>query len=599
MFELAHVKRQLFKHSLDLKAELLPKAWEKAVLRRACHSRDDAALSGFLQRFTAIPSEKQGIYVGMSDGAINELAQDCAKRCEMFLAMYKNSKLIRNSCDDLAVLKGAPPIKGNFSDAGAVARYLDAAAWRRILRTAYNKLAESMAIQLGVVHARNDLYVTNESVNRRIAQNDRNARSLNDTYLENEVGQVFSLAELAALSTSNKSIKRSELMIRLAGFDLLAQKNGHVGDFITLTCPSRMHAVHRKSGLFNDNYDKTTPKNANDYLCKLWAKVRAVWAKAAVQVYGFRMVEPHHDGCPHWHMVLFFVPSARRIVRRTLIKYGLKDSGHEAGAWKNRVKCMAVDFTKGGASAYLAKYIAKNIDGYKVGKDLLGNDALTSSQRVESWAATWKVRQFQQIGGAPVGVWRTLRKIKNLDLDAPQVLRTAHDAVNYATALHQLDGKQGALGKHGWLLFNEALGGAIMARKDRPVQLHKVWFDTVGKYGDTTGEKVRGVAANDHIAYSKVYEWKPASAAALQKKGVLSTAARHTPWIHVSNCNQSFSRGDWIDGQEAGDFEPEAWKRKRQAFAIASEARQKSEKAGFVDKAKYINDANYKKWVNQ
>ena len=229
MFELAYVKGQLFKHSLDYKADLLPKAWEKAVLRRACYSRDDAALSGFLQRISAIPSEQQGIYVGMSDGAINELAKDCAVRCEELVNLYKDSKLIRDACARLAQAKGAPPMVGKYGDAGAIARYLDAAAWRRILRTAYNKLAEGVAIQLGVVHARNNVYVTNESVNRRIAQNDRNARSLNDTYLENEAGQVFSLAELAALSTSNKSIKRSELMIRLAGFDLLAQKQGHMG----------------------------------------------------------------------------------------------------------------------------------------------------------------------------------------------------------------------------------------------------------------------------------------------------------------------------------------------------------------------------------
>jgi Bacteriophage replication gene A protein (GPA) len=587
MFELAHVKRELFKHSLDLKADTLPKAWEKAVMRRACYSRDDADLSGFLQRFSAIPSEQQGIYVGMTDGAINELAKDCAVRCEELVNLYKDAALIRAACARLAVAKGAPPIVGKFEDAGAIARYLDAAAWRRILRTAYNKLAESMAIQLGVVHAKNDLYVTNESVNRRTAQNDRNARSLNDTYLENEAGQVFSLAELSALSTSNKSIKRSELMIRLAGFDLLAQKSGHVGDFITLTCPSRMHAVHRTSGLFNENYDKTSPKQANDYLCKLWSQVRSVWAKAGVQVYGFRMVEPHHDGCPHWHMVLFFEPSARRIVRRTLIKYGLKDNGSEAGAWKNRVKCMAVDFDKGGASAYLAKYIAKNIDGYKVGKDLLGNDALTSSQRVEAWAATWKVRQFQQIGGAPVGVWRALRKVKNLSMDAPQCLRMAHDAVNYATALHQQEGKQGSLGKHGWLLFNEALGGAMLARKERPIQLHKVWFDTVGKYGDTTGNKIRGVAANDHIAHGVYFEWKPASAAALQKKGVEITTHRPAPWIHVSNCNPHQSAAQDSPAIYS-DFEPEQWQKNRIAFARRSAERQKSEND-------YINHSEHRR----
>ncbi|TBL64530.1 replication endonuclease, partial [Hafnia alvei] len=43
-------------------------------------------------------------------------------------------------------------------------------------------------------------------------------------------------------------------------------------------------------------------------------------------------------------------------------RYALKEDGDERGARKQRFECKHLN--KGGAVAYIAKYVSKNIDGY-------------------------------------------------------------------------------------------------------------------------------------------------------------------------------------------------------------------------------------------
>ncbi|WP_373747213.1 replication endonuclease [Neisseria dentiae] len=574
--------RALSEKCQAMPARLRRRAFEEWV---ACANADDQYgllsrqeadewLSGLAERFADLPPALRGIGLDASDEEICAAAEEAAREMAFYQRIgYGLEGLLKKAEEryglDAAVLAKKEP-------QGRLGRLKDDLFWRRQMRRFIARRQENALREVGEVSRKRGLYVSNEGLARRKSQKARNASLLAHMEMVNELGQEFTLEALSAVSVSNPAIRRAELMVRIRGFEEIARLKGHVGEFFTLTCPSKFHKMHH-FGKPNEKFNGATPREAVKYLNKIWARCRAEFHTKGINVYGFRVVEPHHDGTPHWHGLLFMEKAHRDEFRRIVAKYGCREDREELGLryfatekearaearrikarllaengsaptldkiqaglktearfwankyfkfWKQTKAAARVDFesinwARGSAAGYIAKYIAKNIDGKTHSGDSIGVDfesedllsAATTAERVDAWASLHGTRQFQQIGGVPVTVWRELRRIVPTDDDS--VLMRAQRAAD----------------RGDWAAFCRLLGGEVVKRADLPLALYKQAAEEgeVNRYGETPPPYTLGVYEKEtgEIKVGRVHTWT-------RKQNGGNAAA----WTRVNNCRK-------------------------------------------------------------
>lgn len=372
---------------------------------------------------------------------------------------------------------------GEDEIAPAVMRMFNEVWWRGRLRRIASAWREHLHIAVGSVSKRKHVYASKNCVTDWREQKRRTREFLKGLDLEDEDGNRISLIEKYDGSVANPAIRRCELMTRIRGFENICNELGYVGEFYTLTAPSKYHAT-TKAGYRNRKWNGASPSDTQSYLTGLWARIRAKLHREEIRIFGIRVAEPHHDGTPHWHMLMFMLPEDVERVRLIIRDYAWEEDRHELRsdkAKKARFHAEAIDPEKGSATGYVAKYISKNIDGYALDgetDDESGELLKETAPAVSAWAARWHIRQFQFIGGAPVTVYRELRRLADSE--------TAHGLSIEFAAVHD------AADAGDWAGYVNAQGGPFVRRDDLQVRTLYEPRAEFNQYGEET-VCIRGV----------------------------------------------------------------------------------------------------------
>lgn len=354
------------------------------------------------------------------------------------------------------------------------ARMSDARFWRRCIRVILLRERGHFYMRLHLVHKMREAYVSDTQLSTRLAQLKRQREWMKETvllprYLVPGEG-TDGLLTLEQVASSPRT-RFAKLYTFVKAMDVMATEAGLSAAMLTLTLEPEWHP-NPSDG--KNSWNGSTPRDAHQSIATRWQSILRDLDRFGVGVSGLRVVEPHKDGCPHWHIWLLHKPESEQTILETVMRYfpgklkvrsaqrssakqlrkgapkarshdvmydTLEDlkagNGRPAAATVSKngstrtegsqVEFARIDRSISSGASYAMKYLLKTVDG----GDALNNDAglfdaadlspealekrakhAAAAKRVDAYRSLWGINAGQLFGVAKcLTAWDELRRL--------------------------------------------------------------------------------------------------------------------------------------------------------------------------------------------
>ncbi|MCY7295075.1 replication endonuclease [Alteromonas sp. a30] len=366
---------------------------------------------------------------------------------------------------------------------GVLARLADEYWWRAKLRRLQDERLETLQRDLHYVGGSRMCYLSDVTFRKKSIRAHSNQETLENLYaVSDDFGSEkwVNVAEAASASQSNPINRAAFMAVRIKGLKELAQNEGMEAAFITITAPTRFHST-LKSGQPNPKYVQgCNARLANQWFKSVFQAIRSHWQRQKLTPFGCKVTELHHDGCPHWHILLFAPQAQMSEIEHIMSHHALKDGGDQLKDKKVRFEWVNINRLKGDPVSYVIKYVAKGLDSSHLDNVQDIKNGVTSAD--ENHIATQKMKMglsaagIQQFGffGIPAATsttWQELRRMGKQDEGLKQVEMQAR-RLNLSelerftlTLLYQ------AADRGDWAAYCIAMGGIYAKRTDAPLKI--------------------------------------------------------------------------------------------------------------------------------